>query len=299
MGCTSRAPAAAPVHLTSQSRNILKLKIKRPDGAPSLLTSGQIYQDERSIGITMPIDKLVRVRGHDTVVLVGPSGCGKTRTCYDFARRRWCLYFDCARDLDFQAMIKMLEAIVPISKCTNSQKDFERASDKLFECLIAARMLVLQMWRKENRDSVKWFCSQRSDRTQQLLRDVFIEISHYSWLMMSEMFDKLERQTNCWLIFDESQCLLDTLASDYRPWRCDKHDISRDKLEHPRSFYSFATAFITHRRVKSAWCGTNVGIAYIEAPPFSAGPELPRYYTFTDFNFLTASQIFKLCKLWL
>ncbi|KAJ3215664.1 hypothetical protein HDU81_001337, partial [Chytriomyces hyalinus] len=68
---TSHSTAAAePMHHASKPRNILKLDIPTLNKIPSFLSCGQIYHDERSIGINMPVDKLLKVK-EDTIILIG------------------------------------------------------------------------------------------------------------------------------------------------------------------------------------------------------------------------------------
>ncbi|KAJ3228125.1 hypothetical protein HDU81_006300 [Chytriomyces hyalinus] len=296
--CHSTA-ATKPMHRASQPRNLLKLDIPTLNKIPSFLSCGQIYHDERSIGINMPVDKLLNVK-QDTIILIGVSGCGKTRTCYDFARHQWCLYFDCALDSAVHFMTSALEDVAPRSKSLKRQQEFERTSEKYLMYLMSARMLVLKLWRQENLDPFKWLCIQRSRRTQPLLQAVFTEFTNYTMPMVSAIFSELRSQTDdCWVIFDESQRLLDILPSSYRSFNWEKRGISRNKLMHPRSFYSFATAYLISQRIRSICCGTKMEIACIEGVSPSAGLKPPTYYTFTDFNFLTASQIFRLCGMWL
>ncbi|KAJ3228123.1 hypothetical protein HDU81_006298 [Chytriomyces hyalinus] len=95
--------------------------------------------------------------------------------------------------------------------------------------------------------------------------------------MVSEIFAKL-KEPGCWVIFDESQTLLATLPSDYRPLKWDKRDITRKKLNHSRSFCSFATGFVMKQGLKSLWCGTKLRIANIEGLSAAAGLKPPEYH---------------------
>ncbi|KAJ3228124.1 hypothetical protein HDU81_006299 [Chytriomyces hyalinus] len=165
----SSPAATGPIQGACKLGNILKLDIQTRNNVPSFLSAERIFRDERCIGISMPIDKLLKVRA-ETVVLVGVSGCGKTRTCNDFARHTWCLYFDCAKEFDFLSMIKMLERVVPASKSLESQQAFEDISEKLLLCLLSARLIVLQVFRTKNLDSFEWFCIQRSRRVQNQMK---------------------------------------------------------------------------------------------------------------------------------
>ncbi|KAJ3226219.1 hypothetical protein HDU78_010439 [Chytriomyces hyalinus] len=72
----------------------------------------------------MPVNDLLKVKER-TIILVGVSGCGKTRTCYDFVRYRWCLYYDCAEDVDVLELIRLLERAAPSFKSPQEQAKFE------------------------------------------------------------------------------------------------------------------------------------------------------------------------------
>jgi signal recognition particle GTPase len=74
-----------PINL---NESILKLNIYSLNNVPDLLYSEEIYNDEKEIGIEMPIDRLVKMT-NQTIVMIGVSGCGKTRTCYDLCRKYW------------------------------------------------------------------------------------------------------------------------------------------------------------------------------------------------------------------
>ncbi|KAJ3269560.1 hypothetical protein HDU76_011279 [Blyttiomyces sp. JEL0837] len=56
-----------------QSGNVLTLQFGGMNGIPDLLYSHQIYEDEKSIGINMPVDKLLDITS-STIVLIGVSG---------------------------------------------------------------------------------------------------------------------------------------------------------------------------------------------------------------------------------
>ncbi|KAJ3336489.1 hypothetical protein HDU83_009403, partial [Entophlyctis luteolus] len=132
-----------------QPANVLSLEIHGFNGIPDLLYSSEIYDDEKSLGIKMPVDDLLKITT-SAVVLIGVSGCGKTRTCFDYARHRWCLYFDCTKDVDLFAMVDVLTARKPLIKTEASQQAFEDFSTKLIKSLIGARMLVLRVLLERN-----------------------------------------------------------------------------------------------------------------------------------------------------
>jgi hypothetical protein len=137
------------------------------------LYTEEIYKDEKDIGIEMPIDRLIKIH-RKTIILIGVSGCGKTRTCYDLCRHYWGLYFDCIIDIDFDAMITQLSANASVTKTEYSQIEFEYLTQKLIECLIAARLLVLQILRERssNLTCFEWHCIQRS-RKGHLITNIF------------------------------------------------------------------------------------------------------------------------------
>jgi hypothetical protein len=147
----------------NMDESILNINVKSLDGVPNLLYSEEIYNDEKEIGIEMPIDRLVKIV-RKVIVLIGVSGCGKTRTCYDLCRKYWGLYFDCTVDIDFITMIKHISSNNPVTKTENTQIIFERLSEKRIECLIVTRLLVLQRLRQHNPNLAcfEWLCIQRS-----------------------------------------------------------------------------------------------------------------------------------------
>ncbi|KAJ3252643.1 hypothetical protein HDU77_005045, partial [Chytriomyces hyalinus] len=54
----------------SPATSILNLKIQAVDGSLDLIYSQQIYDDEKLIGINMPVDELLQVK-NNTIVLIG------------------------------------------------------------------------------------------------------------------------------------------------------------------------------------------------------------------------------------
>jgi hypothetical protein len=187
--------------------SILGLNVKLLDGVPSLLYTEEIYNDEKEIGIDMPIDRLVKIDSK-TIVLIGVSGCGKTRTCYDFCRKYWALYFDCTADEDFKSMIRKLK--VSETKAEETQIRFERLSEKLIECLIVTRLLVLQTLyqRNPNLECFEWLCIQRSRRSRLLFSNIFERLSELPWSVTSNIYTQLKRkfqEGGGRIIFDESK----------------------------------------------------------------------------------------------
>jgi hypothetical protein len=198
--------------------SILNINIKSLDGVPNLLYSEEIYNDEKEIGIEMPIDRLLKII-RKTIVLIGVSGCGKTRTCYDLCRKYWGLYFDCTADVDFNAMIANLEVIRPRIKTEEAQQVFVEESKRLVECLIATRLLVLQTLRERypNLKFFEWLCIQRSRRSRNLFSQIFTKLSQLPWSVSSMIYDQLKKtflEDGGRVIFDESQHMLELLKLD-------------------------------------------------------------------------------------
>jgi hypothetical protein len=195
----------------------------------------------------------------------GVSGCGKTRTCYDLCRKYWGLYFDCTDDLDFNAMIQKLIDNTPVTKTEETQEVFERLSEKLIRFLIATRLLVLQTLRERdpNLKFFKWFCIQRSRRSQKLFSKIFTKLCQLPWSVSSVIYQQLNEGApeTLRVIFDESQHMLDLLEFDYRSTRSFQRGINANgKFAFPRSFFSFLSRNVIKSGLNSIWCGTQMRI---------------------------------------
>ncbi|ORY25095.1 hypothetical protein BCR33DRAFT_705851 [Rhizoclosmatium globosum] len=283
-----------------QPANVLTLEIQGIDGIPDFLFSHQIYDDESALGITMPVDELLEIESN-TIILIGVSGCGKTRTCFDYARHRWCLLFDCTKDIDVFSMIGLLNSHQPLIKTEYSQKEFEHLSEKLIMSLIGARMLVLRSLLEQNAEfrQFEWLCIQRSRRTQKLFDQIFSSLSSYSFRIVGKIFDSLKREFDGRVIFDESQHLLTVLEWEYRSSKPDQRGISNNQLDSPRSFFSFAAGFVMNYSLKSIWCGTHMRIRNMELMHSAAGGKPTNVHVFTRFTYLTPKMIFNLCSRWI
>ncbi|KAJ3226072.1 hypothetical protein HDU78_010457 [Chytriomyces hyalinus] len=280
--------------------NVLTLDIKLVKGVPNFLYSDRIYADEATIGINMPVDKLLKI-DKQTIILIGVSGCGKTRTCYDYARHHWCLYFDCTEDPDILSMIDGLEDEIPDTITDRSQKAFEAYSKKAIKSLIAARLLVLRILReKPNYSPFDWHCVQRSMRSRRLFKLVFLQLVTYPQTVVSRMFEQLTREFDGRIMFDESQDLLTTLETDYRSSKGDRGGITDNELDFPRSLFSFATHNVIKWGLKSIWCGTHMRIRNVDLVfPAAGGEKDTDIHLFTDFSYLQPSAIRKLCSRWI
>ena len=285
--------------------SILNVNIKSLNGIPDLLYSEDIYNDEKEIGIEMPIDRLVQIT-NKTIVLIGVSGCGKTRTCYDMCRKYWGLYFDCFADVDFNSMIKCLESIRPRIKTEETQKFFEGESKRLVECLISSRLLVLQTLRERYPELkfFEWLCIQRS-RSRNLFSDIFTKVSQLPWSVSLKIYYHLKKTFQEGLglglgcgrvIFDEAQHMLELLNLDYQSTNS---RITKGHFAFPRSFFSFLTKFIFKDGFRSIWCGTHMRIRSMELLYSAAGGKEAEICIFTEFNYLKPSHIFKLLGKWL
>ncbi|KAI8831054.1 hypothetical protein BJ741DRAFT_327694 [Chytriomyces cf. hyalinus JEL632] len=282
-----------------QPLKVLKIEVKALDGVPDLLYSHEIYEDEASIGLNMPVDELLKIAKR-TIILIGVSGCGKTRTCYDYARHHWCLYFDCAKDSDVQAMIGLLKTKNPPIKNDYTQNVFEVYSETMINALIATRLLVLKILRKQsNVDPFGWHCMQRSGRSRLVFEQIFSELISYSGNLVSQIFLRLKSEFDGRVIFDESQQLLDILTADYRSSKSDLQGISRNKLKFPRSLFSFATRHIIKHQLKSIWCGTHMRIRNVDLIYSAAGKKPTDVHIFTNFSYLKPAVILKLCSKWI
>ena len=272
------------------------------NGIPTLLYSNSIYDSEKEIGIEMPIDKIINI-SYKTIVLIGVSGCGKTRTCFDMGRRYFVLFFDCVNDYDFHAMISKLEIHRVQTKTEENQLFYEALSERLVKCLISARLIVLSTIYQNNSELLffEWFCIQRSRRSQLFFTDIFEKLSNLSPIDLSKLFGKLKNWffTKGRIIFDESQYMLELLKSDYSATDPIQKHIINGSFAHPRSFFSFISRFIIKTGFYSIWCGTHMSIRNMDLLHSAAGTKPSEIYIFTDFNFLKASEIFKLLSKWL
>jgi hypothetical protein len=283
--------------------SILNVNIKSLDGVPNLLYSEEIYNDEKEIGIEMPIDRLVKIR-RKVIVLIGVSGCGKTRTCYDLCRKYWGLYFDCIDDVDFITMIDKLEVIRPRFKTEENQQIFEEESKRLIKCLIVTRLLVLQTLyeRNPNLECFEWLCIQRSRRSQKLFSRIFTKLCQLPWSVSSVIYQQLKEGVpkSVRVIFDESQHTLDLLKLDYRSTSSNQQGIKANgHFAFPRSFFSFLSRIVIKSGFNSIWCGTQMRIRSMDFIYPAAGLKPEEIYMFTDFNFLEPTHIFKLLCRWL
>lgn len=278
---------------------ILNIQIPSIDDIPDLLYSEDIYKSEKELGIEMPVDKLVKIK-NKTVVLIGVSGCGKTRSCCDLCRHRWCLYFDCSVDDDFIYMLEQLENCRPSEKSEHSQQNFENLSKRLIKCLIGARLFVLRSLRDRypHFTSFDWLCTQRSRRTRSLFCNIFKKLSNSNGSVSSALYEKLKPKEGH-IIFDESQALLGKLKIDYRSSKDFQQDITKGVFNHPRSFFSFLTGTIIQSGLRSIWCGTHMRIRNMELIHSSAGGKPNDIFVFTDFNYLTATNVAQLLSKWL
>ena len=280
---------------------VLTIQIPSIDDTPDLLYSEDIYKSVVNLGIEMPVDNLVKIK-NKTVVLIGVSGCGKTRSCFDLCRIEWCLYFDCSEDNDFLFMLEQLKGIRPKEKSEQSQHDFQNHSEYLIQCLISARLFVLNTLRQNpNFKSFDWLCTQRSRRTQLLFGKILLMLSKNSVSVSSALYLNLRRefQNEGRIIFDESQTLLERLKLDYRSSKDFQHGITSGVFDHPRSFFSFLTGTIIDSGLRSIWCGTHMKIRNMELIQSSAG-EKPRVISlFTKFTYLTATNVAQLLSKWL
>ncbi|KAJ2989875.1 hypothetical protein HDV02_004732, partial [Globomyces sp. JEL0801] len=287
----------------NMTNSILNLNIKGLGGIPNLLYSEEIYSAETEIGIKMPIDKLLEI-GHKTIVMIGVSGCGKTRSCYDICRHTWGLYFDCFADQDFKRMIEELVTIRPAIKSESSQQTFEVESKKRIQCLISARMLVLQtlLNKKGSLNSFKWLCIQRSRRSRNLFAKIYSQLSQLPFSVSEAIFDSLKSwfPKDGKIIFDEAQCCLEHLNLDYRSCSSNvQPKVVNGQFTDPRSFFSFLTRTVIESGLKSIWCGTHMRIRSMDLFSSAAGNKIDEVCLFTDFNYLKPSEIFQLLSKWL
>lgn len=289
--------------------DIVNLEIKAVDGVGDLLYSQQIYEDEKSFGIEMPVDRLLKIT-HNTIVLIGLSGCGKTRSCYDYARHHWCLYFDCTIDDDVSSMINLLQAHKPSIKTHETQQAFEELSKMAIQSLISSRMLVLEVLQEQGIqkqgggktpvEPFDWLCIQRSRRSRRLFTELFRKILTYPVLVISQIFDALKAKFNGRVIFDESQHLLTILESDYRSSKHDLRGFTDNRIDFPRSLFSFTAGCITALGLNSIWCGTHMRIKNMDLVYSAAGGKpTTNIAIFTSFTYLKPNVIFKLCEKWI
>ena len=283
--------------------SILNLNVKSLNGIPNLLYSEEIYAHEKEIGIELPIDRLVMI-ARNVIVLIGVSGCGKTRTCYDFCRLYWGLYFDCVVDLDFAAMINSLRSMRPRLKTEITQQDFEEDSARLIRCLIVTRLLVLQTLYQRNPklQCFEWLCIQRSKRSQELFSQIFKVLCDFPSSLSLAICQQVEGRAPkpVRVIFDESQHTLELLKFDYQSTCSTQKEINDyGQFAFPRSFFSFLSRIVIKTVFKSIWCGTKMRIRNMDLIYSAAGVKTGEIYLFTDFNFLEPTHIFKLLCKWL
>ena len=128
------------------TNGILKFDILGIDNKPDLLYSKEIYEAESRLGMmVIPVDTLLKTK-FTTMVLIGVSGCGKTRTCFDYCRKKFGLYFDCTKDTDFANLCSELERsqLTRGEVTEETQQKFEFLSKRLILLLVTARLFVFR-----------------------------------------------------------------------------------------------------------------------------------------------------------
>jgi hypothetical protein len=140
-------------------------------------------------------------------------------------------------------MIECLQPISPRIKTEQSQQFFEAESQRLVECLIATRLLVLQTLRERNPELTffEWFCFQRSRWNRNLFSEIFMNLSKYPSSVSSKIYFDLKMrftEDGGRVIFDESQYLLQLLKWDYHS--TNSSSIIDGRFESPRSFFFFS-----------------------------------------------------------
>ena len=282
---------------------IVKLKIPGAKNIPDLLFSDEIYTAEKELKITMPVEKLLGMTA-EIIVLIGVSGCGKTRTCYDFCRSQWAIYFDCYSDMDFSCLCQELASRNPPIKTDEKQSEFESVSAHLINCLLVTRLLVLDTLKIHDPhiQPFEWLCIQRSARTRTVFAKIFnILISVERSAVLKILGDFRNKFNAVRLIFDESQSMLDFLTGCYRSCVVNYQGISVDgKPQYPGSLFSFFTSqIIRFSGFQSIWCGTHMKIRTMDLFHSAAGRKYTSFEVFTDFNYLEPDQIFALFEKWL
>ncbi|KAJ3387969.1 hypothetical protein HDU84_000360, partial [Entophlyctis sp. JEL0112] len=181
------------------------------------------------------------------------------------------------------------------------QQAFEDFSVKLIKSLIGARMLVLHVLLEQNPNykQFDWNCNQRNHRTRNLIEMIFNRLSSYSPVIVAMIFAALKEKFDGRVIFNESQHLLTILNLDYCSSKPDQRGISNNRLDFPRSFFSFVTGCVLKSGMKSIWCGTDVRIRNIDLMYSAAAGKPEEVYIFTRFTYLTPAMISMLCSKWI
>ncbi|KAJ3239821.1 hypothetical protein HDU81_005319 [Chytriomyces hyalinus] len=190
---TSIISAMESLQTIPQPASVLTFEMQGLDGIPDFLYSSEIYDVETSLGIEMQVDELLKLTRTNTILLLGARG-----------------------DMDIRLMISQLESETPLVKTVANQVAFERLSETLIDCLIASRMLVLQILRKQiSIGRFKWHCMQRSRSLQRLFTKVFLQLSSDRRKVYFRLRLHLNSEFDGRVIFDKCQHLMTILEGHY------------------------------------------------------------------------------------
>ena len=276
------------------------------NGKPNFLLSDDIYDQEKSLGIEFPIDKLQSTKRiyAKTIIMIGVSGCGKTRTCYDISKQINTLYFN-VNDPDFSNLICDISNsnLSKYPKTVENTREFLLYSEFHVKCLLLSRLLVYKQFNDiiPNLTPSVWFYHQMDVQTQELFQTIRNRLTKASSKYIHEIFsDNLPKLKEFKLIFDESQHLLQVLTIDYHSIK--NSNIINGQYQEPRSLFSFLSRFIIQNLLNSIWCGTHIKIKNLDLFYSSASGNneaFEQIEIFTDFNYLNFSQVKFLIEKWL
>ncbi|KAJ3379887.1 hypothetical protein HDU92_006322, partial [Lobulomyces angularis] len=242
-------------------KSIVKIDTPFYEGQPNLLLSDNFFHilDEK---IELPYKKINKYNFR-TKVLIGASGCGKTASCYHVCRTRFALYFDCLASSNMKSLLQKIADIVPTKRSEETQRKFEYKTEHCISCLLLSRILVLDylLVKDPLLSSLDWLKYQLSSKTEATFDIIFNQLIKIDEGKVSSSLDRRLIMEDQLIIFDECQCLLEELKNDFRS-KAEGVHIKNNKLEHPRSFFSFLTRHTL--KYRTIWCGTHMSIRRME-----------------------------------
>lgn len=267
---------------------------------------------ERKLGIKIPADDII-ASPHQIMVLIGVSGCGKTRTCYEYAKKRTSLYFDCHSDADMKWLCSTLTMIMPAQKEQSLQAVFEAMSRKLIKAMLMARMYVLSfvLGDRANFDEgsaydqekvftrTRWLYCQRSFTTLSLFEMLAKAIASFDDNVFDELFDMLKKKyKDMTFIFDEANGLLSVCEKGYHGLGTGQNSIKGGSFVDHRSFLTFISRSCYEMDLRSIWSGTSMRIKSMSLFQSACCGKI-NLHLVSEFTYLTEDHVGTLLRGWL
>ncbi|RKP16519.1 hypothetical protein ROZALSC1DRAFT_25180, partial [Rozella allomycis CSF55] len=256
-------------------------------------------------GFESPYEKLKRHLDRKMhVLLIGVSGAGKTKTIFDIARHRKVIYFDCYSDIDFACLKnKCYEMSPKLNLTTSLQIEFERKVGRHVMALVCSRLLIwerlVECRKLDERDYFGWLCYQRSKRTQNAIKKVYLKLCDFDVSGIFESFYS-NGYPNFYIAFDESQTMLEPsgqLHQSFRSFSQSGPMVVNGELVHPRTFYTFLVNYFNLVTfVPCLWSGTHLRLKDVSLYKTAACGKVDNFLVWTEFSFLGIDDLMKLAR---